>query len=404
MQTWRKPLFLNGPFRRFCFTASLVLYAALTPCIVFAQVPRMADIPDGLPTLLHQRLTQTAESLRSRRSQLVKQAGDHNTKCNAVLENTPEWQNCSEEQTNLQAERRQYIDAVNRFNDEVAKAVSEQGSQADTTPKGLPPPSPPARTYTPSGNALIGGTTWITGYNVRNADPNLIAKEREMMAQQMKLAGMQYSDGVDFNRYNFVLGIAASTDAFTDLSSRVIFDEFSKGQFSAAEQAAYDSLKGRQFGELACHSNGAMVCLAALKNKDIVADHVVLYGPQVTVESLKMWDDMVRSGQMKSVKVYINRSDPVPPASLIAGGGLVGATALSSLAMFKPPTITRAINEISPRLTVQTFACGNGLPTLDCHAMTAYKARVSFKPPPPLQSVPGTKLNGVGVPEPPSPH
>ena len=264
-------------------------------------------------------------------------------------------------------------------------------------------PTPPARTYLPSGDALIGGTTWITGYNVRNADPALVAKERQMMAQQMKLAGIQYSDGVDFNRYNFILGIAASTDAFTDLSTRVIYDEFSKGQFSVTEQAAYDSLKGRQFGELACHSNGAMVCLAALKNKDIVADRVVLYGPQVTVESLKIWDEMVRSGQVKSVQVYINRSDPVPPASMLAGGGLVGATALSSLAMFKAPTITSAINEISPRLTVQTFTCGNGLPTLACHAMTAYKERVSSRPPPSPQTVPGTKLNGVGVPEPPPP-
>lgn len=268
----------------------------------------------------------------------------------------------------------------------------------------LGPPAPAARSYTPSGNALIGGTTWITGYNVQNADPKLVAREREMMAQQMSLAGNQYADGVDFKRYNFVLGIAASTDAFTDLSTRVIFDEFTNGKFSAEEQTVYDSMKGRQFGELACHSNGAMVCLAALENKDVVADRVTLYGPQVTVESLKMWDELVRSGQVKSVQVYINSNDPVPPVSLLVGGGVVNATTLSSLAMFKPPTIAGVINETSPRLTVQTFSCGNGLPTLDCHAMTAYKARVNYKPQPPLQSVPGTKLNGVGVPEPPSPN
>ena len=267
----------------------------------------------------------------------------------------------------------------------------------------MAPPAPPTRTYTPSGNALIGGTTWITGYNVQNADPKLVAREREMMAKQMTLAGNQYADGVDFNRYNFVLGIAASTDALTDLSTRVIFDEFSNGKFSAEEQAAYDSMKGRQFGELACHSNGAMVCLAALENKDVVADRVTLYGPQVTIESLKMWDELVRSGKVKSVQVYINSNDPVPPVSLLVGGGLVNATALSSLAMFKLPTITSIINETSPRLTVQTFSCGSGMPTLDCHAMTAYKARVNYKPQAPLQSVAGTKLNGVGVPEPPSP-
>jgi hypothetical protein len=51
-----------------------------------------------------------------------------------------------------------------------------------------PQPAPDTRTYRPSGNALIAGTTWITGYNVQSADPKLVSKEREMMAQQMRLA------------------------------------------------------------------------------------------------------------------------------------------------------------------------------------------------------------------------
>src|ERR1035437_1075336 len=268
----------------------------------------------------------------------------------------------------------------------------------------LAPPAPPARTYRPSGNALIGGTTWITGFNVQSADPALVAKEHEMMTSQMKLAGNQYSDGVDFKRYNFVLGIAAYTNPYLDLASRVIFDEFSNGKFSTSEQAAYNSLKDRQFNELACHSNGAMVCLAALENKDVVADHVTLYGPQVTVESLKLWDELVRSGRVKSVQIYINRSDPVPPVSLLIGRGYVGTVALSTLATFKPPTLVNIINQTSPRLTVQTLDCGPGMPTPDCPAMTAYKARVNYQPKPSKQTVPGTKLNGVGAPEPPSPN
>jgi hypothetical protein len=64
---------------------------------------------------------------------LVKVAANHNTNCSAVPENTPTWARCSNEQTELEAERQQYIDAVNRFNDEVAKAVSEQGIPAGAT-------------------------------------------------------------------------------------------------------------------------------------------------------------------------------------------------------------------------------------------------------------------------------
>ena len=262
-----------------------------------------------------------------------------------------------------------------------------------------------SRTYKPSGNALIGGTTWIVGYNVQNADPQLVAKEREMLAQQMRLAGPghPYSDSVDFNRYNFVLGIAASTGGLRDLSTRVVFDELTNGQFSAEEQQAYNSLKDRQFNELACHSNGAMICLAALENKDVIADHVVLYGPQITMESLGMWDELVRSGRVKSVQIYINQSDPVPPFSLLVGGGSLDAAALSTLAMFKPPTITRVINETSPRLTVRTFSCGDGAPALSCHAMTAYEARVNYKPKPLQGAVPGTTFGGRGSAEPPPP-
>ena len=134
MRSQTKPLLLTGVFRRLCCTALLVLGAALLPCILLAQVPRIAEIPTGLPALLHQRFTQAAESLTVRRNQLVKVAADHNTKCSAVPENTPTWARCSNEQTQLGAERQQYIDAVNRFNDEVARAIAEQRSPGGTTP------------------------------------------------------------------------------------------------------------------------------------------------------------------------------------------------------------------------------------------------------------------------------
>src|SRR5580658_1824133 len=35
------------------------------------------------------------------------------------------------------------------------------------------------RSYTPAGNALIGGTTWITGFNVQAARPAVVARARE---------------------------------------------------------------------------------------------------------------------------------------------------------------------------------------------------------------------------------
>ncbi len=373
----------GGPLRSLGYLRHAVLIVMLlSPLMpIFAQqIPALVVLPTHLvasnPGLASRRAVLVQE-----RSTLHGKINSMNARCAAVERGSAADVACQRQQGELLTALNAHIQESNDFNAAVQLS----------------------KVYRPSGCALLGGTTWIVGYNVQNADPKLVAKEREMMALQMKLADNPYSDGVDFKRYNFVLGIAASTDVFTDLSTRVIFDELTNGKFSVEEQKAYDSLKDRQFNELACHSNGAMICLAALENKDVIADRVVLYGPQVTIESLGMWDDLVRSGRVKSVQLYINRSDPVPPVSLLAGGGLVGAAALSTLAMFRPPTITRIINETSPRLTVQTFSCGEGRPTLACHAMKAYEARVNYKPKTPQQTVPGTKLNGVGVAEPPPP-
>jgi hypothetical protein len=267
------------------------------------------------------------------------------------------------------------------------------------------------RTYQASGNGMIGGTAWITGFNVQGADPAVAKRAHEMMAEQMRLAGMPYADGVDFQRYNFVLGIAASTDIPVDLATRVVFDEYRNGEYSAENQAAYDSLKGRQFDELACHSNGAMVCLAALENHDIVADKVVLYGPQITVESLKMWDELIRQGKVRSVQIYANGGDPVPPLSLAFGGGSVGAYAVASVALMRPASFVDVIHQAAPDIAVSTLPCASR-PDLSCHGMEVYRTNVqraactASSPARPATPVAGTALPGrreTAYAEPPSP-
>jgi hypothetical protein len=219
-------------------------------------------------------------------------------------------------------------------------------------------PDSGAQRYRPSGTALVGGMKWILGYNVQDADPRLVAKARAVLSQQMTLADIPYAEGIDFQRYNFVLGIAASTTIIGDLP-RAALDELKNGQYSREQQEAYDSLKNRQFEELACHSNGAMICLAALENKDVKADRVVLYGPQITPESLHLWDELVRRGQVKAVQNYINQNDLVPPLAMLFGANdALGA--VESAALFKPDQLVLTINEIAPKLTVRSFACSAG--------------------------------------------
>jgi hypothetical protein len=269
-------------------------------------------------------------------------------------------------------------------------------------PAPAPPPPPPVKTYVYSGNAFVGGTSWIAGFNVQNPDPTLVAKSHEMLKSQMQLAGIPYSAGIDFKRYNFVIGIGNSTSIFSDLKNRVLFDEFSQGKFSAERQSLYNSLKGREFTEMACHSNGAMVCLVALVNRDVKVKRVALYGPQLTRQSLQMWQELIRSGLVESVHVYVNQNDPVPPFSISFGDLFQNRT--FNDALLKLSTLKQIISSQAADLTVHTFACGRGLPTLTCHDMARYKSERGCISSPSGGTVPGTSLPGKGsLREPPPP-
>jgi len=259
------------------------------------------------------------------------------------------------------------------------------------------------RHYTFAGNGLIAGTSW-TVYASRT--PGETAKRMcDVIERQSRLAGSPFDAGVDCEHYQFVLGMATSIDNFTDLKNRVALDDLTNGQFSAREQGLYDKLRGKQFNELGCHSNGAMICLAALENMDVKADHVVLYGPQVTRESLAMWDELVRSGRVKSIKVYINENDIVPGSAIVFAdqiGGGVGAS--RELPLFQIDSLKQVINETSPRLLVQTFPCSRDRLSFDCHSMAMYKAKVNCTSKPSGKTVPGAGLHGNDdLPEPPLP-
>ncbi|HLW53899.1 MAG TPA: hypothetical protein VKW06_13760 [Candidatus Angelobacter sp.] len=322
-----------------------------------------------------------------RRDQLKSQVAAHNSKCTNVPAGSAAEGTCRGEQGELNSQVSSYAAAVREFNSQVEAAKSSCTSE---------------RQYKPSGNGFVGGTTWIAGFNVGKADPALIAKSHQLLKQQMELAGLPYGSGIDFERYNFVIGIGASTGKFTDLRKRVVFDEFSRGQFSREHQELYDSLKGRQFDELACHSNGAMVCLAALANKDIKAGRVALYGPQLTRESIQMWDELIRNHQVESVHVYINQNDPVPPFSIAFGDLFLNARA--DVALLKLTTLDRIINEEGSHLLVRNFSCGEGTPTLACHDMAVYKSNRGCVARPAGGTVPGTALPGKGrLAEPPPP-
>lgn len=181
--------------------------------------------------------------------------------------------------------------------------------------------------YASQSAGLIGGTTWEFETYYRNLPANLSPAERagfdETFRQQLRRAGISAETFAAARDYDFILGLAISDSASVDLVQRVISDETGAGEYSRRTRRDYDALRGKHFDVLDCHSNGAMICLAALVNGDVTARKVRLLGPQLSDEAALEWRRMLDPGglgnKIQQLEVVIAEGDPVPPASFLAG-------------------------------------------------------------------------------------
>ena len=235
--------------------------------------------------------------------------------------------------------------------------------------------------YIPSGVALIGGATWIYGYNVPPgpAGAKLRKKADEMLQQQERLNGIKKADFIDPHEYNFIIGIAASSTLhLSDLPlpevSRLLLDELRNGRFSAKDRALYASLRHREFDRMDCHSNGAMICLAALELGDAKTKHVRLFGPQITPTSLSHWQKLIESGKVQTVELFINKGDPIPGSSYMFGGGSMNKPYLQTVVLNNP--LMGEIRNKAPGIKITTFSCPGlrfFISIEKCHDMAVYQ-------------------------------
>jgi hypothetical protein len=310
-------------------------------------------------------------------------------------------------------------EAARRARDAAASQLKGLGgapaAPAQSALKGAPPPAAlksggaAERPYTFVGHGLSGGTTWRTGfYSPVGASAKVREHALQRWREQARLNGGPDDTTIDTDRYNFVIGVAASTSAWRDLVTRVMFDQLHNGAYTRNNanslfdvQEGYNSLKGKRFVELGCHSNGVMICLAALVNRDIAADRVVLYGPQVTPESLRIWNSLVVGKQIKSLTIYVNENEPVAPMAMLANGSPPADQALLAGAIFYRASALRSvILSFAPRATLRAYACGSSL-SVQCHDMARYTA--ASKCDTPAGAVVGTTVNGRAAAAPPSP-
>jgi len=255
------------------------------------------------------------------------------------------------------------------------------------------------------GHGLVGGTTWTYGFKHPLGDCDAACKEqmrRKVYAQHLKYCSAQsdpeacIKDGPPFtpDLYTFVTSMASYNTPLKDLSERVAFDSVTYGEFSRQNQEMFKDLKGKNFETLDCHSNGAMLCLAALRSGDTKAREVRLFGPQINEAAAKIWYEYARKNNVK-LTVFINNGDPVPAVSWAFASPPMSMGKMVDTAWVKnrstdPDFVVDAIYQsVKDRMTgsmtdalgknglrVIRFDCKGELNPLNCHSMTRYEQNV----------------------------
>jgi hypothetical protein len=211
-----------------------------------------------------------------------------------------------------------------------------------------------------------GATIQAYAYNM----PSNIPPEREQQVRntiarvfdkQLEALNIPKAEFIDRHHYDFIIGVAIHPNPAVDLFGRVVWENLAKGQATAALQKDYNKLKGRSFETLDCHSNGAMVCLAALSNRDVQVEHVRLLGPQITREALLDWQKLLDKGRIGSLEIYYNDRDPIPVLSYfghdLVTTGKSAAVYGFAAEIFGGDGLRKEIELYAPSAKVSTFQC-----------------------------------------------
>jgi hypothetical protein len=182
--------------------------------------------------------------------------------------------------------------------------------------------------------------------------------------------------------------MASSHNAIQDLTDRVVWDSSLLGEFSRQNSPIFASLTGRQFDVLDCHSNGAMICLAALFHDDTKAKKVRLFGPQINEAAARHWSEWAKRTGGK-IEIYINNGDPIPAISwkqpstqLLQDDPIAGFDGLADALMYtwkdrKFAVMDKVLENYGFKVTrFNTLECG--ISGIECHSMLLYEKNTGF--------------------------
>jgi hypothetical protein len=235
----------------------------------------------------------------------------------------------------------------------------------------------PLPAYQLSGRGLVLGVTQVGGFNV---PPGTAAANRARMREEAarQLDDAQARAGIEpFRRpytegYDFILGLARDPrKLFTNLPelSRGMNDSDQEGNYSRLSREVYASLKGRYFETLECHSNGAMVCLRALREGEVAAKSVRLLGPQLSQATLPDWEWLIEQGYVNRVKIFALSYDPVPLVT-VAYSTIEQRQWVAALKLLR-----NAIFSHAPAVEYEMVDCPVGIESnlMACHAIPLYQ-------------------------------
>lgn len=109
------------------WTFSMLMILLYSP--LFANIPELVEIPDGLSNSQNKKFTHTKTLLDKRWDVIFTKVNSHNQKCQNVASNTQLASTCRKKMGNLQSELALYIKDVEQFNSDIANISKNTNSE-----------------------------------------------------------------------------------------------------------------------------------------------------------------------------------------------------------------------------------------------------------------------------------
>ena len=393
----------------------LLIGLSLTEGALAQAIPALKTVSATVATARPDLVSHRAK-LVSERAALREASEAHNAQCRVVVEGTPQDAACDAPRFALEAAVEGHAAASRAFNADVAAAAKVQesayfyalqtGALSPMPDQGHPIDAPGALSTGLHG--LVGGTTWTFGFRWPHGScaGACEAEVKRRLQQQLALFCSSQADpqkcvaaGLPFTaeNYDLVVSMASHHTPLEDLATRAIWDGVEFGEFSRSHKEIFAALTDRQFDVLDCHSNGAMLCLAALRSGQTTAKEVRLFGPQINAVSAALWRDYAAVTGAK-VSIYINAGDPVPAAAWSLPAPQSQAGKAATAAWIKTPiglsgTVAKTLVETvldgatgavdrnlkSYGFAVTRFAGCKDRLSIACHSMLLYEQNLAAR-------------------------